>query len=110
MRPKIVPGIHLEYKKLMEQCWDADSTKRPNACTLIKEVHRLLKFQNYQDDSQKQIISDQNKQLKEQEAFHSKSYIPNNVDGFNNLSNEKMLTQNQVNIKKSIQLMVSESY
>ncbi|PKC54035.1 hypothetical protein RhiirA1_478106 [Rhizophagus irregularis] len=37
MRPKIVPGIPLEYKKLMEQCWDADSTKRPNACTLIKE-------------------------------------------------------------------------
>ncbi|GET54024.1 kinase-like domain-containing protein [Rhizophagus irregularis DAOM 181602=DAOM 197198] len=48
----------------MEQCWDADSTKRPNACTLRIEVHKLLlKFQNYQDDSQKQIISDQLQQL-----------------------------------------------
>ncbi|RGB31877.1 kinase-like domain-containing protein, partial [Rhizophagus diaphanus] len=38
MRPKIVPaGIPLEYKKLMEQCWDADSTKRPDADTLRNE-------------------------------------------------------------------------
>ncbi|POG81494.1 hypothetical protein GLOIN_2v70208 [Rhizophagus irregularis DAOM 181602=DAOM 197198] len=103
MRPKIVPETPLEYKKLMEQCWDADSTKRPNICTLRKEVHKLLlKFQNYQDDSQKQIISDQhptninynskiyqfenlpepkNATEEEQEAFHSKPYslnIPNN--------------------------------
>ncbi|PKK57758.1 hypothetical protein RhiirC2_797474, partial [Rhizophagus irregularis] len=93
MRPKIVPGIHLEYKKLMEQCWDADSTKRPNACTLIKEVHKLLKFQNYQDDSQKQIISDQHKQLSNltDPTKHKLYYlnIPNNVGDFNNLSNEK---------------------
>ena len=27
MRPKIVPGTPLEYKKLMEQCWNADPTK-----------------------------------------------------------------------------------
>ncbi|POG62093.1 kinase-like domain-containing protein, partial [Rhizophagus irregularis DAOM 181602=DAOM 197198] len=29
MRPKIVSGTPSEYKKLMEQCWDADLTKRP---------------------------------------------------------------------------------
>ncbi|RIA97963.1 kinase-like domain-containing protein [Glomus cerebriforme] len=29
MRPKIVPGTPLKYRKLMEQCWDADPTKRP---------------------------------------------------------------------------------
>ena len=29
-RPKIVPaGTPLKYKELMEQCWDADPTKRP---------------------------------------------------------------------------------
>ncbi|RIA91962.1 kinase-like domain-containing protein, partial [Glomus cerebriforme] len=27
MRPKIVSGTPLEYKKLMEQCWDADPTE-----------------------------------------------------------------------------------
>ena len=30
MRPKIVPGTPLEYKGLMEQCWDADPLKRPD--------------------------------------------------------------------------------
>src|SRR3954453_4326869 len=33
MRPKIVPETPLEYKKLMEQCWDANSENRPNAIT-----------------------------------------------------------------------------
>jgi len=34
MRPIIVPGTPLEYKELMEQCWDADSTRRPDINTL----------------------------------------------------------------------------
>ncbi|GBC53544.2 kinase-like domain-containing protein [Rhizophagus irregularis DAOM 181602=DAOM 197198] len=64
MRPKIVPGTPLEYKKLMEQCWDADSTKRPDAGTLRKDVKKIfLNFQNNQDESQKQIISNQRQQL-----------------------------------------------
>ncbi|POG74691.1 kinase-like domain-containing protein, partial [Rhizophagus irregularis DAOM 181602=DAOM 197198] len=29
MRPKFVSGTPLKYKELMEQCWDADPTKRP---------------------------------------------------------------------------------
>src|SRR5437016_5843827 len=48
MRPKIVPGTPLIYKKLMEQCWDADSTKRPNIEMLdveISEINRLC-YQN----------------------------------------------------------------
>ncbi|GET66842.1 kinase-like domain-containing protein [Rhizophagus irregularis DAOM 181602=DAOM 197198] len=48
MRPKIVPGTPLEYEELMEQCWDADPTKRPDIDTLgdkIDEMNRL-NFQN----------------------------------------------------------------
>ncbi|CAB5180654.1 unnamed protein product [Rhizophagus irregularis] len=48
----------------MEQCWDADSTKRPDAGTLRKDVKKIfLNFQNNQDESQKQIISNQRQQL-----------------------------------------------
>ncbi|GBC27196.2 kinase-like domain-containing protein [Rhizophagus irregularis DAOM 181602=DAOM 197198] len=90
----------------------------------IKEVHKLLlKFQNYQDDSQKQIISDQhptninynskiyqfenlpepkNATEEEQEAFHSKPYslnIPNND------SNEK-----NVNIESSEHKEINSNY
>jgi serine/threonine protein kinase len=74
MRPKIVPGTPLEYKKLMERCWDTDSTKRPDACTLRKDVKKLfLNFQNNQDESQKQIISNQRQQL-------SNYYSSNSID------------------------------
>src|SRR5581483_1654468 len=54
MRPKIVSETPLEYRKLMEQCWDADPTKRPDADTLrirIRELRRLYLQNN------KQIIS-----------------------------------------------------
>ncbi|CAB4403661.1 unnamed protein product [Rhizophagus irregularis] len=64
MRPKIVPRTPLEYKKLMKQCWDADLTKRPNAYTLMSEIKQLLlDFQSNQDESQRQISSDQNHQI-----------------------------------------------
>ncbi|POG69982.1 kinase-like domain-containing protein [Rhizophagus irregularis DAOM 181602=DAOM 197198] len=52
MRPKIVLGTPLEYKELMEQCWDADPTKRPDIDTLddkIGEMNRL----NYQNELKK---------------------------------------------------------
>ncbi|RGB41338.1 kinase-like domain-containing protein, partial [Rhizophagus diaphanus] len=34
IRPRIVPGTPLKYKKLMKQCWDADPSKRPDIYTL----------------------------------------------------------------------------
>ncbi|PKY40597.1 kinase-like protein [Rhizophagus irregularis] len=47
IRPKIVPGTPLEYKNLMEQCWDADPLKRPNIRTLWEEIKRInILYQN----------------------------------------------------------------
>src|SRR5437763_115750 len=49
MRPKVVPGTPLEYKSLMEQCWDADPLKRPNAYTLRVKINEInLHYQNIQ--------------------------------------------------------------
>jgi serine/threonine protein kinase len=50
MRPKIVPGTPLEYKKLMEQCWDADPTKRPDIETLVYKISEMNRL-NYQNES-----------------------------------------------------------
>ncbi|GBC04175.1 hypothetical protein RclHR1_05550012 [Rhizophagus clarus] len=44
MRPEIISGTPSKYKKLMEQCWDADPTKRPDIFTIndkIREINKL---------------------------------------------------------------------
>src|SRR5687767_1774891 len=40
MRPKIILGIPLEYKELMEQCWDADPEKRPDIRTVFNRINK----------------------------------------------------------------------
>ncbi|EXX57913.1 polo kinase CDC5 [Rhizophagus irregularis DAOM 197198w] len=53
MRPRIIPGTPLKYKELMEQCWDADPTKRPDIYTLDKEISSLYrKYLNNENDEQ----------------------------------------------------------
>ncbi|RGB36409.1 kinase-like domain-containing protein [Rhizophagus diaphanus] len=53
MRPKIISGTPLKYKRLMEQCWDADPEKRPSIKAIgnmIKEINRLC-YRNMPNDS-----------------------------------------------------------
>jgi hypothetical protein len=51
IRPKIVPGTPLEYKSLMEQCWDADPLKRPDIQTIAYKVNEInLHYQNIQSE------------------------------------------------------------
>ncbi|CAB4409579.1 unnamed protein product [Rhizophagus irregularis] len=52
MRPKIVPGTPLEYKELIEQCWDADPTKRPDIGTLFGRINEMNRL-NYQNELKK---------------------------------------------------------
>ncbi|GBB89197.1 hypothetical protein RclHR1_01590002 [Rhizophagus clarus] len=109
MRPKITPGIPLEYSKLIKQCWDADPLKRPSINTLGKELMRIRR--SYYQDVLNQLDNDfinsnnlnsknhytstsklyrfegmpepKNVTEEEQEAFHSKLYnfsIPDNND------------------------------
>jgi hypothetical protein len=58
MRPKIVPGTPSEYRKLMEQCWDADLTKRPKTNILWGEIRELTKLY-LQNENNEQITSNQ---------------------------------------------------
>ncbi|RIA85453.1 kinase-like domain-containing protein [Glomus cerebriforme] len=41
MRPKIVSGTPLGYKRLIEQCWDADPLKRPDIGTLWNKIDKM---------------------------------------------------------------------
>jgi hypothetical protein len=58
MRPKVMPGTPSTYKELMEQCWDADPTKRPDIMTLWSKFIDLRKL-SYQSEEQ-QINNDTN--------------------------------------------------
>jgi len=51
MRPKVIPGTPLEYKELMEQCWDADPTKRPDIYTLQRKFVEMRRL-SYQNEEQ----------------------------------------------------------
>ncbi|RIA96669.1 kinase-like domain-containing protein [Glomus cerebriforme] len=44
MRPKIIPDIPLEYKNLMEQCWDANPLKRHDIVTLRKKIREINSY------------------------------------------------------------------
>ncbi|RGB27259.1 kinase-like domain-containing protein [Rhizophagus diaphanus] len=53
IRPKIVPGIPVEYKELMEQCWDADPSKRPDINTLWNKIQEMnLYYQSMTSESE----------------------------------------------------------
>ena len=59
MRPKIIPGTPLKYRKLMEQCWNADPTKRPNVDFLYNEMN-IIKSLYYQSENEDKINNDVN--------------------------------------------------
>ncbi|PKC59278.1 hypothetical protein RhiirA1_469687 [Rhizophagus irregularis] len=64
MRPRIIPGTPLKYKELMEQCWDADPTKRPDIDTLYDEMESLYRsYLNNENDEQQTNTSIDNFQL-----------------------------------------------
>ncbi|GES83304.1 kinase-like domain-containing protein [Rhizophagus clarus] len=44
MRPQILSDTPLEYKNLMEQCWDTDPSKRPDIGILLKEIQEMKNF------------------------------------------------------------------
>ena len=72
MRPIIVPGTPLAYKKLMEQCWDADSTKRPDILTLHNKIDDI-KLLYYQNENQQTNSNINNVQLFTNSSISSKS-------------------------------------
>ncbi|GET50159.1 kinase-like domain-containing protein [Rhizophagus irregularis DAOM 181602=DAOM 197198] len=52
IRPRIVSGTPVEYKNLIEECWDADSSKRPDINTLGIKIREMnLYYQNMPDES-----------------------------------------------------------
>ena len=56
LRPEIVSGTPLEYRELMEQCWDADPLKRPDTDTLWKRIHEIYKLYHQKPEYCKKVF------------------------------------------------------
>ncbi|PKC58616.1 hypothetical protein RhiirA1_470705 [Rhizophagus irregularis] len=113
MRPKIISEIPSEYKSLTEQCWDADTLKRPDIDTLTIKMNEIMSYYRNKPNELPQLkvkmdnVTNNNissklftskiykfENLSEPknatEAFHSKSYdfsVPYNIDDFGKSSN-----------------------
>ncbi|CAB4438192.1 unnamed protein product [Rhizophagus irregularis] len=109
IRPKIVSGTPLEYKNLMKQCWDADPSKRPDIVTLDNKIKdnslEISGLENYTNSSRlftskvhqfENLPEPRNATEEEQEEFYSNKsynfYIPNNIDDFDKLNNQKNIS------------------
>ncbi|RGB41907.1 kinase-like domain-containing protein [Rhizophagus diaphanus] len=88
IRPKIVPGTPLEYKNLMEQCWDADPLKRPNIRTLWGEIKRINIL--YQNTSSKLIANNESKRIS---CSNSELYSASKFHQFENLPEPRNATE-----------------
>src|SRR5436190_24203160 len=82
MRPKIVPGTPLEYRKLMEQCWDAELAKRPDIFTLEVKMRELTKlyFQN-----EEQINFNQSNSVVDDSTISMSTNYTSKIHQFKNL-------------------------
>ncbi len=81
MRPKIVPGTPLEYKSLMEQCWDADP--------LIGKIREInLHYQNISSELTQQIQPDESKT-----NYTSSKLLTSKVHRFENMPEPKNATE-----------------
>ncbi|RIA91961.1 kinase-like domain-containing protein [Glomus cerebriforme] len=102
MRPKIVTGTPLEYKKLMEQCWNADPTERPNINDLKNKMHEINKSY-YQKELPKINTSIEIKELSsiDETNYTSTSRLfTSKVYQFKNLPEPRNATEGMYNIYK----------
>src|SRR4051794_285497 len=84
MRPKVVPGTPLEYKSLMEQCWDADPLKRPDSYTLWEKFQELnLHYQNILSELTKPTQPEVNNDFKTN--YKSSKLLTSKVHQFGNM-------------------------
>ncbi|EXX50815.1 kinase-like domain-containing protein [Rhizophagus irregularis DAOM 181602=DAOM 197198] len=73
-RPKILPGTPEIFKKLMEECWDANPEKRPDIQTLWNKIEDINKSIHENNDNWKDVNIDINPNITELTYNNSKVY------------------------------------
>ncbi|RGB39623.1 kinase-like domain-containing protein [Rhizophagus diaphanus] len=96
IRPRIVSGTPVEYKNLMEQCWDADPSKRPDAETLVLEMQELNAY--YQSTADESFQSEINKNLEQDKTNSSTNsrLFTSKIHQFENLPEPRIATEEEL--------------
>ncbi|GBC11199.2 kinase-like domain-containing protein [Rhizophagus irregularis DAOM 181602=DAOM 197198] len=61
IRPKMIPEIPLEYKQLIEQCWCADPSKRPDIDYLHNKIFEIRNLYCQNENSVDSLINEAKK-------------------------------------------------
>ncbi|POG67190.1 kinase-like domain-containing protein [Rhizophagus irregularis DAOM 181602=DAOM 197198] len=102
IRPKIVSEIPLEYKSLMEQCWEANQLKRPDTNTLYKKIKEIKSYYQNNPNELPQLIT---KIDKKTSNILSSKLFTSKIHKFENLPEPKNATEEE---QKA--LYISRSY
>src|ERR1051325_2456241 len=85
MRPKVVPGTPLEYKSLMEQCWDADPSKRPaDSFTIVETLGEI--YQNISNELPQPEVINNNNSKSNYTSTSTSRILTSKVHQFENIS------------------------
>ncbi|GBC07456.1 hypothetical protein RclHR1_07490001 [Rhizophagus clarus] len=109
MRPTVIPGTPLEYKNLMEQCWDPDPTKRPNICYLWNEILKMSRSYYQNEDNEQQIVNN-NVYIENYTNSNSTNSLIRNLSKvhiFENLPEPRNATEDEQKAYHSLQLGLS---
>ena len=90
IRPKIVSGIPLEYKSLMEQCWDADPLKRPDIDVCLQKINQIKVY--YQNNELHEPYHPEINNLKTNYTSSSKIFT-SKIHKFENLPEPRNATE-----------------
>ncbi|PKC53517.1 hypothetical protein RhiirA1_479140, partial [Rhizophagus irregularis] len=95
--PKIVPGTPLEYKNLIEQCWDVDPLKRPDVYTLKNEIKKInISYQN----NPSKLVANNNLKINKSNSLKSKdtnsALYTSQLHQFENLSEPRNATEEEL--------------
>src|SRR6266536_6340558 len=89
MRPKIVSEIPLEYKSLMEQCWNANPLERPDIGTLGNKLNEIKSYYQYKPNELPQVKAKTN----EETSYTSSKTFTSKIHQFENLPEPRNATE-----------------
>ncbi|CAB4427297.1 unnamed protein product [Rhizophagus irregularis] len=98
IRPRIVSGTPVEYKNLIEECWDADSSKRPDINTLGIKIREMnLYYQNMPDESFQSEIN-KNLELDKTNNSTNSRLFTSKIHQFENLPEPRNATEEELEV------------